>query len=163
MGLVTPLIQYCMVIPSRMVMPYLSSVFYRAQVPSTFVSRCLSTPDCVSLNVKLLIQNVLYHLLQDSKTFPLARVHQYTSPNDPPAARSSKQKTAAVFSRSYDSRLESLQESRISMNSRQREGLKVLNKLYRTYCINSLTLGNTQSGADRHLETKVLGTSSRKD
>ena len=26
----------------------------------------------------LLIQYGLYHLLQDSKTFPLARVHQYT-------------------------------------------------------------------------------------
>ena len=30
------------------------------------------------------------------------------------------------------------------------------------YCINSLTLGETQSGADRHLETKILGTSYRK-
>ena len=27
----------------------------------------------------LLIQYVLYHLLKDSKTFPLARGHQYTS------------------------------------------------------------------------------------
>ena len=27
----------------------------------------------------LLIRYVLYHLLQDSKTFPLARVHQYMS------------------------------------------------------------------------------------
>ena len=60
-----------------MVMPSLSSVFFRARVPSTFVSRCLSTPDCVSPNVKLLIQYVIYHLLQDSKTSPLARVHQH--------------------------------------------------------------------------------------
>ena len=48
-------------------------------VPSTFVPRRLLTSDCVSPNVKLLLQYVLYHLLQDSKTFPLARVHQYTS------------------------------------------------------------------------------------
>ena len=45
-------------------------------VPSTFVSRCLSTPECVSPNVKLLIQYVLYHVLHD---FSLARVHQHTS------------------------------------------------------------------------------------
>ena len=32
--------------------------------------------------------------------------------------------------------------------------------LYRPYCINSMTLGETQSGDNRHLETKVLGTSS---
>ena len=37
------------------------------------------TYDCVSPNVKLLMQYVLYHLSQDSKIFPLARVHQYTS------------------------------------------------------------------------------------
>ena len=41
---------------------------------TTTTSRCLSTPDCVSPNVMLLIQYGLYHLLQDSKTFSLARV-----------------------------------------------------------------------------------------
>ena len=67
MGLVTPLIiQYCSrVISSRMVMPYLWSVFLEL-VPSTFVSRCLSTLECVSPGVMLLIQYVLYHRLQDS-------------------------------------------------------------------------------------------------
>ena len=38
-----------------MVMPYLWSVFLEL-VPSTFVFRCLLTPDCVSPNVMLLIQ-----------------------------------------------------------------------------------------------------------
>ena len=37
------------------------------------------TFDCVSPNVMPLIQYVLHHLLQDSKTFPLARVHQYNA------------------------------------------------------------------------------------
>ena len=31
------------------------------------------------------------------------------------------------------------------------------------YCIDSLTLGEIQSGVNRHLETKVLGTSSKED
>ena len=48
-------------------------------VPITFVSRCLLTHDYVSPNVMLLIQYYgLYHLFQDSETFPLARVHQTT-------------------------------------------------------------------------------------
>ena len=53
----------------------------------------------------------------------------------------------------------------VSMNPCQREGLRVLkNMIYdRTYSISSLTLGETQSGVNRHLETKLLVTSSRKD
>ena len=82
MGLVTPLIQYCRVILSRMVMLYLWSVFSRvSNFRTTGYSCLLASTDahCVSSNVMLLIQYLLYHLVQDSKTFPLARAHQYTS------------------------------------------------------------------------------------
>ena len=49
-------------------------------------------------------------------------------------------------------------------NPRQREGLKSFEEdRYRPYWINSLTLGKTQSGVDKHLETKVLDTGSMKD
>ena len=44
-GLVTPLILYGRVIFSRSSRTLLWSVFYRAQVSSTFVSWCLLTPD----------------------------------------------------------------------------------------------------------------------
>ena len=72
-GLVTPLILYGRVILSCSSRALPWSVFYRAQVSSTFVSRRLLTSHCVSLNVTLLIQYDLYHP-QDSKTFPLAKV-----------------------------------------------------------------------------------------
>ena len=72
-GLITPLILYCRVISSRMVMPYCDQSFLE-QVSSVFVSRRLSTYDCVSPNVTLLMQYGLYRLLQDSKTFPLAKI-----------------------------------------------------------------------------------------
>ena len=49
------------------------------------------------------------------------------------------------------------------MDPRQREGLRGLKKIYRTFCIYSLTLGETQSGVDRHLETNLLGTCSKED
>ena len=75
MGLRVASMKYCRVMSSHMVMPYLSSVFLEL-VPSTFVSRRLLAPDCVSPNVMLLVQYGLYHLFQDFKTFPLARVHQ---------------------------------------------------------------------------------------
>ena len=42
----------------------------------------------------LLIQYVLYHFLQDSKTFPLARVHQYR--NHPIRERRKKEQSRAV-------------------------------------------------------------------
>ena len=49
------------------------------------------------------------------------------------------------------------------MHPRQREGLKSLVEDDVEFnCINSMTLGETQSGVNRHLKTKVLGTSSRK-
>ena len=67
MGLVTPLILYGRVIFSRYGRALLWSVFYRAQV---FVLLFLG----VSPDVMLLIQYGLYHLPQDPKTFPLARV-----------------------------------------------------------------------------------------
>ena len=48
--------------------------------------------------------------------------------------------------------------------SRQREGLKSFEEdRYRPYWINSLTLGETQPGVDKHLETNVLDTGSMKD
>ena len=55
--------------------PYCDQSFLELSIKyCTFVSRCLLTPDCVSPNVMVLIQYVLYHLHQDSETFPLARV-----------------------------------------------------------------------------------------
>ena len=72
-GLVTPLILYGRVIFSRCSKALLYSVFNRAQVSSTFVSRRLLTPIVFFPNVTLLIQYGLCHP-QDSKTFPLARV-----------------------------------------------------------------------------------------
>ena len=78
MGLVTPLILYGRVIFSRVVEePYFTQSFLEP-VPSTFDSRCLLTPNCVSPNVALLIIYGLYHL-QGSKTFTLARVASTTT------------------------------------------------------------------------------------
>ena len=55
------------------------TVFTTALSICTFVSRCLLTPDCVSPNVTILIQYGIHHPYRDSKTFPLARSHRYTS------------------------------------------------------------------------------------
>ena len=61
-GLVTPLILYGRVIFPRSSKALPCSVFTELKF-CTFVSWCLSTPDCVSPNVKILMQCGLYHLL----------------------------------------------------------------------------------------------------
>ena len=73
-------IQYCVVGSYYLdiVEPYCCQSFLE-QVPSTFVSGRLSATLCFPFNTALLVRYVLYHLFQDSKTFPLARVYQHTS------------------------------------------------------------------------------------
>ena len=61
-------IQFCTVILSRMVEPYLSVFLEQvlSDLQNAFVSGCLSTPLCFPFNATLLIQYVLRHRLQES-------------------------------------------------------------------------------------------------
>ena len=68
-----------MVISSRMVMPYLWSVFSRASTVWTTEYSCLEASidaPCVSPNDILLIQKFLHNLLRDCKPFLFVRVYQ---------------------------------------------------------------------------------------
>ena len=65
-------IQYCRVILSRYGRTLVLPVFSRASTEYF----CL----WASIGAPVLIQDVLYHRLQDSKTFPLARVYQRLLP-----------------------------------------------------------------------------------
>ena len=78
-GVYYPVIHFCRVILSRMVVPFCIQSFlafsyeYRVIFTSTFVSGCLQTPvsplQCYAINNTFFIS-----YFQDSQLFPLARV-----------------------------------------------------------------------------------------